>query len=107
MFIMAKRSILLPSKDHSKVFPVARGFTGEIPDWAAETGYFKELVQDNKIVVPESKRDKDLQDAAETPEPGNAPGAPAKDSDGQATESPAEEKTGDTEEKTKKSTKTK
>ena len=41
MFILAKRSVLLPSRDHSQAFPVARGFAGEIPDWAAATRYFK------------------------------------------------------------------
>lgn len=90
MFILAKRSVLLPSRDHSQAFPVARGFAGEIPDWAADTRYFKELVQDGKIVVPESRRDKDLQKAV-GPESGNVP----------------EDKTGDTEEKTKKNAKTK
>lgn len=98
MFILAKRSVLLPSTDYSQSFPVARGFAGEIPDWAADTRYFKELVQDGKIVVPESRKDKDLQKAAETAEPVNTPENSQKDS---------EESDGESEEKTKRNTKTK
>lgn len=69
MFILAKRSVLLPSKDYSQSFPVFRGFAGEIPDWAAGTRYFKELVKEGKIVVPESRKDKDLQASAEKSRP--------------------------------------
>lgn len=66
MVIVSQRNILLPSKDRSQVFPVTRGWMGEIPEWAAETEYFRELVADGKIVISESRRDRDLQNAEET-----------------------------------------
>ena len=68
MFVYASRSLLLPSKDHSRVFPLPRGYTGEVPDWAADTDYFQALVREKKIVLPESKRDRDLQTAQEAGE---------------------------------------
>ena len=57
MFVYASRSLLLPSKDHSRV-----------PDWAANTDYFQALVREKKIVLPKSKRDRDLQTAQEAGE---------------------------------------
>lgn len=67
MFIMAKRNIRLPSADGSLSHKVQRDFVGNIPDWATKTRYFKRLVSDGIIVVPESKKDKNLQDADEKP----------------------------------------
>lgn len=66
MFIVANRKIILPSADGKRKHPVARGFIGEIPDWAAETAYFRALVADGKIGVPQSKKDADVETAAET-----------------------------------------
>ena len=66
MIIVAQRNILLPSADRSKVFPVTRGWMGEVPDWASSTPYFRELVADGKIIVSASRRDRDLQNAHET-----------------------------------------
>ena len=65
MVIVAQRNILLPSADRSKVFPVTRCWMGEVPDWASSTPYFRELVADGKIIVSESRRDRDLQAADE------------------------------------------
>ncbi len=65
MVIVAQRNILLPSADRFQVFPVTRGWMGEVPDWASSTPYFRELVADGKIVVSESRRDRDLQTAHE------------------------------------------
>lgn len=67
MFVFSHRNVMLPSKDHSQVFPLQRGYAGNIPDWAAETEYFRRLVADGKISLPESRKDKDLQEAAEKP----------------------------------------
>ena len=69
MFIMARRSIELPSKDNTQVHPVAKDFIGNIPDWAADTPYFQALVADGKIVVPASTGDKDLAAAEDGPGP--------------------------------------
>lgn len=67
MFIVAKRNILLPNGDWSQSYAVARGFMGEIPDWAAKTDYFSALVRDGKIEVPASKKDADVAQALEKP----------------------------------------
>lgn len=63
MFIMAKRNIELPSPDNSRKHKVEKGFIGNIPDWAADTPYFRALVEDGKIVVPASSKDKDILEA--------------------------------------------
>lgn len=65
MVIVSKNNILLPSEDQSMVFPVPRGWMGEVPDWAFDTQYFRELAADGKIIVSQSRRDCDLQAADE------------------------------------------
>lgn len=65
MFIMAKRNVILPSPDGSRQHKVDRGFIGNIPDWATETDYFRALVKDGKIAVPQGTKDKDTQEADE------------------------------------------
>lgn len=65
MFIMAKRNVILPSKDGSQKYSVSRDYVGEIPDWATDTAYFRGLVADGKVVVPGSTKDNDTQAAAE------------------------------------------
>lgn len=67
MFILAKRNIILPSPDGAQQFQIKRDFVGDIPDWATKTDYFKALVADGKITVPESHKDKDTQAADEKP----------------------------------------
>ena len=66
MFILAKRSVLLPSVDGKQRHFVPNGYMGEIPEWAV-TDYFRELVADGKICITESTKDKDLQKADEKP----------------------------------------
>lgn len=65
MFIISKRRVILPSRDGTQRHLVPRDFIGEIPDWAADTDYFRSLVADGKIGVPESHKDKDTQKTAE------------------------------------------
>ena len=64
MFVLPKRNIILPSPDGSKTVRVRRGVLDTIPDWAAETAYFKALVAEGKIVVT-TARDRDTQAAEE------------------------------------------
>lgn len=61
MFVLPKRNILLPGDP-----PVVlkRGIVATVPEWAANTPYFKALVADGKVVVTTTK-DKDTQAAAE------------------------------------------
>lgn len=73
MFIMSKRNIELPSPDGRQKHVVKKGFMGDIPGWAAETPYFRALVEDGKIVVPASKKDSDIAEAAEEPQGAEEP----------------------------------
>lgn len=67
MFIAAKRNVILPSADGTESFRVQRGFVGDIPDWAGKTPYFEALVKDGKLSIPESRKDRDIAEAEETP----------------------------------------
>ena len=67
MFILAKRNILLPGKEPGAA-PVRlkKDLFATVPDSAADTNYFRELVADGKIVVT-NHSDKAIQTAAEKP----------------------------------------
>lgn len=67
MFILAKRNIIIPSPETGMKSVVLKkdGFA-TVPDWAAETAYFKALCADGKIVATEHS-DKAAQAAAEKP----------------------------------------
>ena len=56
MFILAKRNIIIPSPAPG-VAPVVLKKDGfaTVPDWAAETAYFKALAADGKIVATEHR----------------------------------------------------
>ena len=71
MFIASKRNIILPSADGSKSFRVQKDYIGEIPDWAADTPYFRALVADGKISAPESHSDQDVEKAGRGGRRGN------------------------------------
>ena len=64
MLVLSKRNIVIPAPDGSTSVRVRRDFLGEVPDWAAETEYFRALVADGKI-VPTGKRDAETQAASE------------------------------------------
>lgn len=64
MFILSKRNIVIPAPDGMSSIKLTRDDLTTVPDWAAETDYFKELVADGKI-VPTTSKDKNIQDAAE------------------------------------------
>ena len=61
MFVLSNRNVILPSPDGSRACPVSRGFVGEIPDWAADTDYFRARVKDGKISLPASHKDRDVE----------------------------------------------
>ena len=67
MFIFSRKHVRLPSKDGSLSFDVPRGYVGEIPEWAADTKYFRALVADGKISLPNSTADKDVVPEVEKP----------------------------------------
>lgn len=68
MFLLANRNIVLPSKDGTEHHGVLRGFLGEVPDRFCDTAYFRALVADGKIVIPPSRKDKDVVATAEVAE---------------------------------------
>ena len=63
MFVFVTPSVILPPPAAPRAFPVSRGFVGEIPDWAADTDYFRALVKDGKISLPASHKDRDVEAA--------------------------------------------
>ncbi len=67
MFVYSHVNVLLPDLAGSRRFMVQRDYIGEIPDWAAETEYFQELVRDGKISLPKSRSDKAIADAEAAP----------------------------------------
>ena len=64
MFVLSKRNIVIPASDGSAAVRLARGQMSTVPDWAADTPYFKALVADGKL-VPTGTGDKDTQAADE------------------------------------------
>lgn len=64
MFVLSKRNIILTAPDGSAVIQLRAGMMETIPDWAAETYYFRALVADGKI-VPSGTSDKETQRAVE------------------------------------------
>lgn len=64
MFVLSKRNIEIPASDGSAVIRLRAGVMATVPDWVAETSYFKALVADGKV-VPSGKSDKATQAAAE------------------------------------------
>ena len=67
MFVISKRNIIIPSPDGKTSCFIPKDYIGSIPEWAAETAYFCELVKEGKLSVSESKKDKDIEKAAEKP----------------------------------------
>lgn len=65
MFILCKRNILFRTPDGAQTHLVRRDFIGNVPDWIGQTRYFRQLVADGVIAVPDTTKDADVQDAAE------------------------------------------
>lgn len=66
MFVLAKRNIILPGAPGVQPLRLKKGLFADVPDWAADTAYFRALVADGKIVTVDHS-DKAAQDAAEKP----------------------------------------
>lgn len=64
MLVLSKRNIVIPAPDGSTSVRLRAGLMETVPDWAAETPYFKALVKDGKI-VPSGTSDKEEQKAVE------------------------------------------
>jgi hypothetical protein len=60
-FVVSNRNIVIPSPDGRRRVRLPRGFMGAVPDWAAETAYFKALAADGKLVVSVPRSDKELE----------------------------------------------
>lgn len=60
-FVVSNRNIVIPSPDGRERVRLPKGFMGTVPDWAPQTAYFKALAADGKLIVSESKSDKDLE----------------------------------------------
>lgn len=66
MLVLPKRNIVIPAPDGTTPIRLMRDVMCNLPDWAAETSYFKALVADGKI-VPSGKSDKETQAAHDKP----------------------------------------
>ena len=64
MLVLSKRNIVIPAPDGTASVRLRAGLMETVPDWAAETDYFRALVADGKI-VPSGTSDKETQKAAE------------------------------------------
>ena len=64
MFVLSKRNVIIPAPDGSTAVALRRDVMTNIPEWAAQTGYFQALVRDGKI-VPTGTSDRESQKAAE------------------------------------------
>ena len=62
MFVISRRSIILPGPDGAK-FHMPRDYMGPVPAWAEDSPYLKALAKDGKVVLSDSSRDQDV-DAA-------------------------------------------
>ena len=60
-FVVSNRNIVIPSQDGRERVKLPKGFMGMVPDWVPKTAYFNALVSDGKLIVSESKSDKDLE----------------------------------------------
>lgn len=67
MFVLSHRNITLPADDGS-AFTLTRGFMGNVQDKFCNTAYFKALVADGKISLPQTKKDRDIENAADSAE---------------------------------------
>ena len=78
-FILAKRNIILPSGAVGvPAVALKKDVLADVPDWAADTAYFKALVADGKIVVTD-RSDKATQAAAEKTADWDKPAAEQKE----------------------------
>lgn len=64
MLVLSKRNIVIPAPGGSTSVRLRAGLMETVPDWAANTEYFKALVADGKV-VPSGRSDKSAQAAAE------------------------------------------
>ena len=65
MFILSRRNIILSTVSGDETLQVKAGWLGEVPDRFCNTPYFRALVKDGKISVPQSTREKDVAAAAD------------------------------------------
>lgn len=63
MFVLAKRNIVLPNADRTEMLLLHKDAFEDVPEQFTRTAYFAELVNDGKIVVPETRKDKDIETA--------------------------------------------
>ena len=53
MFVISRRSIILPGPDGEK-FHMPRDYMGPVPAWAEDSPYLKALAKDGKVVLSDS-----------------------------------------------------
>lgn len=66
MFVAVKRPVILRDKSEGRKLFLPFGFVGEIDD-DFDTAYFRALVKDGDIAIPETHKDKDVVPELEKP----------------------------------------
>lgn len=83
MFVVSRRNIILPGPNGEK-FHMPKDFMGKMPDWAEKSAYLEALIEDGKVIVSDSGRDKDVDAALKGKRKGGKnkknPDLPAQDS---------------------------
>lgn len=65
MIVLSKRNIVIPSPDGTISFRLSKDEIKDIPAWAVKTKYFQALVNDGKIIVTASTKEKEVTAAVE------------------------------------------
>lgn len=65
MTIISKRNVVLMAPDGRTAYPIAKGYIGSVPEWAAYNRHFQRLVADGLIAVAESTKDAAMEEADE------------------------------------------
>lgn len=60
MRVLSKRNILFPSPDGSLVYPLLKGYIGEVPDWVTTLPYFRACVADGLVEPLKSYKDSEV-----------------------------------------------
>ena len=60
MRVLSKRNILFPSPDGNLVYPLLKGYIGEVPAWVTKLPYFKACVADGLVEPLKSYKDSEV-----------------------------------------------
>ncbi len=56
--VLPRRNIVIPSPDGKASVRLKKDIMSTVPDWAPKTAYYKALVADGKLLIPNGRKDK-------------------------------------------------